>query len=51
MLFTNKKIFKNSKSTKSELALLKTRYNNKEEITLNNEILQKIFCFFMSRML
>ena len=45
MLFTNKKIFKNSKATKSELALLKTKYNNKEEITLNNDILQKYFAF------
>jgi hypothetical protein len=45
MLFTNKKIFKNSKATKSELALLKTKYNNKEEITLNNDILQKYFSF------
>ena len=51
MLFTNKKIFKNSKATKSELAILKTKYNNKEEITLNNESLQKYFAFFMSRML
>ena len=45
MLFTNKKIFKNSKATKSELALLKAKYNNKEEIILNNDILQKYFSF------
>ena len=46
ILFSNRKSsIKNARANKMELALLKSKFNNKDEVTLNNDLLQKYFAY------
>ena len=45
LLFSQRAKEKSSKTRKSELALLKMNYNNKDEVILNNDILAKYFSY------
>jgi hypothetical protein len=46
ILFSNRKSsIKNARANKMELALLKSKLNNKDEVTLNNDLLQKYFAY------
>ena len=45
LLFSQRAKEKSSKTRKSELALLKMNYNSKDEVILNNDILEKYFSY------